>query len=420
MKTAGIIAEYNPFHNGHAYHIAETRRQTGADFCLVVMSGNFVQRGAPALLDKYTRTRMALEAGADLVIELPAVAALSSAESFACGAVTLLASLGAVTDLSFGAEIKNDADAALLASAAALFAEEPDAYRELLAAHLKKGCSFPAARSAAAKEYFLSQGNDLSGRETLLEGPNNILAVEYLKTIRRYHYDLAPCLIPRAGSTYHEQDMQADFPSASAIRGYLLQNEALPASDPLRRTVPASVFEILSDPDIRRRFLCEDDFSSLLFYALTEHAHDLDRFGEKNRDLTLRLQNHLESFASWSRFASLLKTKNRTYTAISRHLAHILLGIRGKDLALAADCRFAPYARVLGFRENAAQLLSAVCAQSRIPVITNLSRQADSLTGEQRSLLETDLRAGELYSRVCYEKTGILTKNEYRQPMICV
>ncbi|MCD7982052.1 MAG: nucleotidyltransferase family protein [Clostridiales bacterium] len=232
MKTAGIIAEYNPFHNGHEYHIAETRRRTGADYVIAAISGDFVQRGAPALLSKYDRARMALQNGADLVFELPVTTALSSAEGFAAGGVSLLSGLGVVDILSCGCE-SADADPALFTDIASVLADEPETFRKSLSLHLKKGLSFPRARELAVSEYlngeFFSgirrsgntQNEDVSesshtdvspGLHRLLSEPNNILALEYAKAIRKSGSPMGICMIPRQGKPYHSEDFSDPCP----------------------------------------------------------------------------------------------------------------------------------------------------------------------------------------------------------------
>lgn len=449
MKVTGIIAEYNPFHSGHQYHIEETKKRTKADYIVAVMSGNFVQRGAPAILNKYERTRMALENGIDLVIELPIAAALSSAEGFAMGGVCLLHKLGVVTDISFGAEISSVADTDTLRLAAELFASEPADFQSLLSSFLKQGYNFPSARMMAARAYL--KVHHPAGREisALLSSPNNILAIEYLKAIKRYRCSLCPCIIPREGNGYHDQNLGNGFASASAIRNALLDNSSIlftertappdngstlfaektvsPDNDsilftekaaPLAEMVPASVYQTLYRSSSENEFLQEDDFSDMLFYALSEHASALGNFGFPNTDFSLRVKHTLEQFETWTQFAGKLKTKNQTYTAISRYLAQVLLGITREHMALAGEFQYAPYARILGFHKSAAPLLKAICRESRIPVITRLAKQQDSLSSNQNLLLDLDIHASDLYNRMLFTKSGKKILSDYRQPLI--
>lgn len=449
MKVAGIIAEYNPFHNGHAYHIEETRKRTNADYIIAVMSGNFVQRGAPAILNKYGRARMALENGIDLVIELPVTAALSSAEGFAVGGVSLLAGLGVVTDISFGAEVSALKDVDTLRSAARLFATEPAKFQTTLSFYLKQGYNFPAARTMAFQDYSDTQQPPKAEFSKLLSSPNNILAVEYLKAIEKYRYPLSPCVVSRMGSGYHEQGLGNQFASASAIRKFLLSDD--PISDARTKQLPhthmpdailhTSVSEHVPDttrmasisehvPDSVCLALAsaldthclsqENDFSDMLFYALTEHAREMELYGSPNTDFSLRLGNMLEQFETWTQFALTLKSKNQTYTAISRYLAHVLLGITREDMTLAAQFRFAPYARVLGFKKASAPLIKEIQKKSRIPVITRLARERELLSPDQQRLIDLDIRASEIYNRAVFSRSSQKIRSDYRQPLIYI
>lgn len=219
MKIIGIIAEYNPFHNGHAYQITTIRERTGADFVIVAMSGDFVQRGAPAILDKYARAQMALSCGADLVLELPALWATASAEHFAMAGVTLFEKMGLVDGICFGAETDN---LPLLTAIADILADEPEAYRTLLASYLKTGAAFPKARASALADFVAMHEMHLTDDlHEVLSSPNNILAIEYLKALRRRHSSMTPYLIRREGSGYHDTAL-APTASATGIREALL------------------------------------------------------------------------------------------------------------------------------------------------------------------------------------------------------
>ncbi|MCD8152859.1 MAG: nucleotidyltransferase family protein [Clostridiales bacterium] len=458
MKTAGIIAEYNPFHNGHQFHIEETRRRTGADYVIVVMSGDFVQRGAPAILNKYDRADMALCHGADLVVELPVTAALSSAEGFAMGGISLLDRLGVVDVVSCGCE-NADADSGLFEKVTALLADEPEEYRHLLASYTREGFTFPKAREMAAEQYLR---NEIGGAETestssvrqLLSGPNNILALEYAKAIRKRNSSLALCMIPRQGSAYHDANLSDGYCSATAIRHYLFSDSIcntsrtrilpstdifeLPLStrqdkteekftscapnymtdDQLAHCTPTDIANVLQHAASNRRCLCENDFSDLLFYALTEKKERLSCFGPDNSGLAFRTENLLENFESWTSFAALLKTKNQTYTAVSRYLAQVLLDITKEDLQLSASCSHAPFVRVLGFRREAAPLLKAMQSQADIPILTQLAKNGEKLNAGQNRLLDLTLRSSEIYKRILFTCSGSRLKSEYRQPML--
>jgi len=474
MKTAGIIAEYNPFHSGHQYHIEETRRRTGADYVIAVISGDFVQRGAPALISKYDRARMALLHGADLVFVLPTTSALSSAEGFAAGGVSLLSGLGVVDVLSFGCE-SAASDPELFQNIAALLADEPEDFQKKLSHHLKKGMSFPKARELAVVEYLRNHtsakhltltesGSDIRSRiglspeisicstdalaehsnripdedrETdirrLLSEPNNILALEYVKAIIKYDSSLDLCMIPRQGNSYHSTGISGPFfSSAAAIRNHLLSHTDLRTRDfnsrdtglcawsGLRSSVPPTIFQMLQSADRTNSFLSENDFSVLLHYSLTTNRDHLDTFGSGNPELAHRAANLLEGFENWTQFADLLKSKNQTRTAISRYLTHILLQICREDFELAATYARAPYARLLGFRTSAAPLLKSIRNHADIPVLTQLAPDAASLNEGRRHLLDLDIRSAEICKHILYTKSGCRLKSEYRQSTICL
>ena len=219
MKTAGIIAEYNPFHTGHKYQIDHVKGTLSADYVVIAMSGDFVQRGTPALLSKYVRAEMALRAGADLVLELPVSCATASAELFARSGVQLLDGLGVVDTLCFGSEC---GDTEILMKLAGILVEEPEEFKSALRRNLKEGMTFPKARSLALGEVL--PGNESEKYQQVLSSPNNILGIEYCKAILRENSSIVPTAIKREGNDYHENSLFTDsFPSASAIRNAVLQ-----------------------------------------------------------------------------------------------------------------------------------------------------------------------------------------------------
>ncbi len=455
MKTAGIIAEYNPFHNGHQFHIEETRRRTGADYVIAVISGSFVQRGAPALLSKYDRARMALLHGADLVFELPAAAALSSAEGFATGGVTLLAGLGVVDTISCGCE-SADADPQLFSRIVSLLAAEPEEYRQALSDSLKDGNSYPAAREAAVRAC-LERGGPKSGDGSpqaedpashtdsptaqadsptaqagspaaksdelgrLLSLPNNILALEYARALRKNGGTVSLCLIPRRGSAHHGEEFSGEYASASAIRSLLFGEIAAGGiSSELGRVVPPDIRDFLLQAKKENRLLREDDFSDVLHYALTERLDRLGDFGPERSDLSNRTARLAEQFTDWTSFAGLLKTKNQTYTAVSRYLAQILLDIRRDDMALAAEYDFAPCARLLGFRKEASPVLKSIRSNASLPVLTRLAREYPALEESQRRLMSFDIQASAVYRQILQSRSGCKIKSEFRQPVLTI
>ena len=402
MKVAGIIAEYNPFHKGHKYQLDRLRELAGPDYIIVAMSGDFLQRGTPALMDKYTRARMSLLQGADLILELPACYATSSAESFARGGILLLAATGLTDMLCFGAESD---DLNRLKNLARLLNREPDWYRSALLSSLKKGRSFPAARAEALPEY-----------ADLLNQPNNILAVEYLKAMEDLAPAMEPLLIQRAGSGYHDTDITAPLASASAIREKLLHNDLTDWSA-LADALPESSLKIMQEYEKDSAFLQEDDFSQLLHYCLLrETKESLTGYLDMTEDLANRIDSRKKEFTSWSSFCQLCNTKDTTYARISRALTHILLNIRAKDQKPDA----LPYLRVLGFRRSAAPLLTQLKSCAKAPIITSPAAAEEQLTAQGLAMLHTDIHASDLYRCIATNKTGRAYPNEYQRKLLIV
>lgn len=411
IKTAGIIAEYNPFHNGHQYQIEEIRRQTGADFVIVAMSGDFVQRGEPAIFDKYTRTRMALCGGADLVVELPALFATSSAEDFAACGVSLLSSLG--TDfLCFGSESGNLSH---LQKAAEILSEESAIWQSLLQTYLKQGETYPSARSLAVAEL---TGDP--GLSTLLATPNNILAVEYLKALKQQGSSMIPVTIRRRGCGYHDTEFSGPYASASAIRLLLSQSAVLESTETLRMQIPPAVFEALLEEGALTKPVFPDDLSELLQFRLlsaVQRQEDLSRFLDFSSDLAARLTRQVLHFAPFSEQILQLKTKGYTYTRISRALLHLLLDITKEQSSQAKSLGYAPYARILGFKKSAGPLLSHLRRQSRIPLITKTADAKKLLSPEAMKVLETDFYVSHIYQSLLASH-GRLMRNEYTKSVI--
>lgn len=249
MNFLGVIAEYNPFHNGHQYHLQKSKALTSTDGVICVMSGNFLQRGEPALLDKWERTKMALSGGVDLVIELPMPYALRSAEFFAYGGVSLLDATGVVSHLSFGSESGELEKLNLIAK---IFATEPTELDNFIGFYLDKGLSYPSARTQALIDYIKETKIDLKITQTELESltsnPNNILGLEYLKAIHRLDSKLKPITISRKAASFHETSIHGNIASATAIRKNLLQKtqDNLPFDEELLNTIPLSSQTILN------------------------------------------------------------------------------------------------------------------------------------------------------------------------------
>lgn len=415
MKLTGIIAEYNPFHAGHEYHIRQSRELTGSDFCVVVMSGDFVQRGEPAVYSKYLRTRMALLGGADLVVEMPSAFAVSSAEDFAACGVALLSSLGAVDTLCFGSEAGSIHD---IQAAAALLAEESPGFSKLLALGLKQGLSWPQARNRAFVEITQKTHGLFPGRERLdrlLGSPNNLLGIEYCKAIIRRGSALKPVTLKRRGRGYHDQDLSQGQASASALRRLLTDRdkgqEALLAAQ-----VPAQVLPIYG----REPAVTAGDFSGLLNHVLltlSQEGKDLSLYADLSAEMASRLNARLLEYGAWEDRIRQLKTRQYTYTRVSRALLHLLLGITDSQVWEYKNAGYAPYARILGFKEASKELLSYLKKQSSIPLITKTADIPRILTGTALSMINRDIYSTHVRQSVLAHSHGYRARNEFTQPL---
>lgn len=406
FSTVGIIAEYNPFHNGHRHHIREARRLTGADYAAVVMSGDFVQRGTPAIYDKYTRAAMALHAGADLVIEMPAAFATGSAEDFAGCGVALLDRLLAVDTLCFGSEC---GDINSLMQIADILAHEPEDYTARLKEQMRQGKTFPEARLSAL---FPLLPTALC--EILLE-PNNILGIEYCKALIRRDSPIKPITIAREGSGYHDPlGISEGFSSATGLRKAMELHQSL---EPLRNEVPDEVFHLIKD----KRFLMPADFTSTLnttLLRLTESSEPLSDYADVSGEMEGRIRNMVLDTCSFEERAFQLKTRQYTHTRASRALLHLMLGIKKADTTFWREHDYSPYARVLGFRKEAAPLLKKIKQAQGLPLITKTADAKQILSPEDYSLLKQDFYCSHLYRSVWTSRYGETLPNEFNHPLV--
>ena len=427
MKIVGLITEYNPFHNGHLYHIEKAKEITGADFVIVVMSGNYVQRGAPAIMPKHLRAEVALEAGVDILMELPVCYAVGSAEYFAAGAIDLLEQLGCVDSICFGSEC---GDYGLLARIAHILADEPEGYKQSLKEALKTGRSFPLARQIALKEYLQDDTLDL-----VLEQPNNILGIEYIKALYQRHSSMKSYTIKRMVSGYHDSDLSSSYSSASAIRRLLsftsqsvmLEKDGM-FDEPsmtevlsrLEGQVPPSCIRMLEETHHSRYPVYTNDFSLLLKYRLlTETRQTLTTYLDISEELANRIINNANDFISFDQFSDQLKTRDMTLSRICRCLFHILLNIRTEDLLAYQQAGYCQYARILGFRKDARRLLTLLKNSSNVPLITKLT-QTEKLSATGLSMLKTDISAANLYESLITNKYKMPFINEYQQQILTI
>lgn len=410
MKTVGIIAEYNPFHNGHKYHIEQARKITGADTVIVIMSGNFVQRGEPAILNKWKRAESALHHGADLIVELPTYYALSSAEMFAFGSISILDHLE-VDTIVFGSE---HGEISPFYEVAKALIELDNKHIHQLQKLMKDGHSFPTARALLLKKLY-----DFSKEELdLLNTPNNILGVEYIKAILMMNSNIKADTIKRKGSHYHSSNIDETIASATAIRQFLLEktthNTSLSAEDylHLKRQVPAKTYEHIENS----HFASGDSvFSSLRYKLMISNANQLEKIHDIREGIEYKILNSFGNSTSYNDLITKCKSKRYTYTRLSRIMMKILLGIQNKDVGYAKNADRPDYARTLGFTPAGAQFLGSVRKQENIQLVTNLKNYRATSDNSQK-MLSMDILATNIYSE--FDKDIRYGEDYYRQPHV--
>ena len=427
MKIVGLITEYNPFHAGHLYHMQQARKLTGADYCVVLMSGSFVQRGEPAIFDKYLRTKTALLAGADLVLEIPAAFSTASAHEFAAYGVALLSAIG-VDAVVFGSEC---GQIEILKQAAYALNHESAEFQERLRKGLKAGLTYPQARAKALGETQAGgtrvenvedfhANTDVSNSHiwsSILNSPNNILGIEYLRAAEDLHSPMEFYTISREGSGYHEDTLaDANFPSASAIRG-IIRNSLSKDKDLL--DILASHLPAVTHPAYTGAVpVFVDDFSGLLNATVLQMQATFS-IADLSPELAARLTKPPYFPLSFEERIQALKTRQLTYTRVSRALLHLVLGMREEDISRWKDEGYALYARILGFRRQSSPLLSCLHKKSSIPLITKMADAAQSLAPSALALLEQEVYASHLYQTVRMKRSGVF-QNEYTEGLVFV
>jgi len=371
----------------------ESKKATNSQYSITVMSGSFLQRGEPALVDKWTRAKMAIDSGVDLVIELPTIYSCQSAEFFAYGAVSTLNSLGVVDFLSFGSE---NGDIKLITYIADVLLEEPEFYKNHLRSLLNIGNSFPKARNLALKEYFKAIGfQQYTIVDELLSNPNNILAIEYVKALKKINSKITPFAIKRIRSHYNSKDLTGSISSATAIREEIFKNRSLQT---IIHTSPSQTIDYLNE-FLKRfgMFNSIDNFTQIILYLLRSNS-------TRNISEILDIENGLENriiscgskYNSLSRILDCINTKRYTYTRLQRILIHLLLGIN-KDTFLRMHSYGPQYIRILGINKKGIELLSKIKDSSKLPIITKFSsfKKSDNLI--LKEMIEIDKRATDVY-----------------------
>lgn len=403
MKAVGLVTEYNPFHNGHLYHLNKAMELTGADISVAVMSGDFVQRGELAVLDKYTRASMALNSGVNLVVELPVNYAVSSAESFAAGALKVLNYIKA-DSIAFGSE---SGDIEKLSKLAHILCDNEDTLYKEISKYIANGISYAAARQKVVEK--------LTDKDTaaMLTSSNNILAVEYLKAIIKNNYAIKPYTVQRQGDAYNDTDIRSDYASATALRGNL-------KADNISKYIPVKAGLILSS---NTNYIYPDDITEALFTRLLDilfaSSYDKNVFIENvmqypdvSKEIAGRLYksamdmitravpqgsgSKCDGVFSFGSLCEHIKTKEVPLSRIKRVLVRITLGLDKKHMQKYTD---EPYIRVLGFDKKGQEYLSYIRKIVEVPLITK--------TADYKEMLLDDIHAANIYNMIVAGKYGI-------------
>ncbi len=384
-KILAIIAEYNPFHNGHLYQLQKSKKDLNPDYSICIMSGNFVQRGDTSLVDKWSKTEMALKSGFDLVIELPVVYSISSAENFAEGSIKILDAFDNVT-LSFGSECGN---IDILNDIADVLYNEPKEYGTILTHELSKGLSYPKARENALLLYL----NDVRKYANVLSNPNNILGIEYLKAIKKLNSRVIPYTVKRIDSGYHSLKTKDRLASATAIR------ELLKNKEDVKKLLPLSSYEIL------QRNINHGKMINNISIFEKEIIYTLRKMSVKEianlQDVTEGLENVIKQAANTSNnledLIDKIKSKRYTRSRIQRILLYALLDITKKDIKTSYKVK--PYIRILGISNKGKLLLSQISNNPKYPVITSVKKFIDTNNNKTlNTMLEKDILASNIYT----------------------
>ena len=388
-KVLGIIAEYNPFHNGHLYHLEKAKQDTGSSYTVAVMSGNFTQRGSASLMDKWSKAESAIRCGVDLVIELPVLYAISSAENFAEGAIRILDSLKVVDYVSFGTETS---DISVLDKFADVLYHEPKKYKTLLSHELAKGLSFPKARENALMMYL----NDIRKYANVLSSPNNILGIEYLKALKKLKSDIEPYAVTRYEVGYNDLSYTGNIASSTAIRNMIKNNGFNALSnlmpEPSYTTLIKNIKEGHIIPDI-------SVFEKEIIYVLRKmDVSEIAELPDVSEGLEFAIKNAANSCNSVLEFLNIIKSKRYTSTRLQRILLYALLGITKKDMALSKKVQ--PYVRVLGLNKKGKFLISEIAkANPKLEIVTSVKRFSDESSNKNlQVLLDKDIWATNVYT----------------------
>ncbi|MGG7077443.1 nucleotidyltransferase [Clostridium sardiniense] len=381
MNLTGIITEYNPFHLGHKYHLTKAIEDTNADGIVSVMSGNFMQRGNPAIIDKYNRAKMAVLNGVDLVLELPLVYSLSSAENFAYGGVKLLNSLNCINNIYFGSESGKIED---LVSIAQILKDEPQDYRDSLKIELDKGLPFHTARVNALNSILLS-----SNISEILSNSNNILAIEYIKALLKLNSDIKPFTLKREGSNYNDISLNKTFSSATSIRETLKDNFDI---NIIKNSIPTESLKVINELNEKNyNFVFEESLFPFLKYKLLTNGESIKSIADVSEGLDNKILKEIINCNSLKDLILKSKSKRYTYTRISRILSKVFIGFENFPIEEIQTSDIT-YIRPLAFNEKGAKILKSIKENSEINILTKFPRHISN------NMLQLDLQGTKAYS----------------------
>ncbi|CEP81671.1 nucleotidyltransferase [Paraclostridium sordellii] len=408
MKITGLVVEYNPFHNGHLHHLKRSMELTNATHSIAVMSGNFLQRGEPALFDKFKRAEIAVSNGVDLVVELPTLFACQSAEFFAHGAVSLLNSLNCIDSICFGSE---EGNIDLLLEISKILIDEPDEFKFILKEKLDEGILFATARSTALYEY-ISRNNILNLKEEklhdILSSSNNILGIEYIKSLLKHKSSIVPYTITRIQSSYNSHKISSNICSATAIRESLRKGNSL---SEISSVVPLETLNLISK-HIDNGF--NPMFDEFYFDVIRELvARDFDKLSDYfdiNEGIENKIYKSIFLTSNLSELQQSIKSKRYTLTKVKRMLNNILLGITKEDMNLVKDINQLPYIRVLAFNDKGREILKKIKLNSDINIINKFSNINFNNGPIFETLIKYDIKSTNIYNLLYYKSNSKLLK----------
>ena len=401
MKIVGLVVEYNPFHNGHLYHLNKSKEVTNATHSIAVMSGNFLQRGEPALFDKYTRAQIAVSNGVDLVVELPSLFACQSAEIFSHGAVTLLNSLNCIDSICFGSE---EGDIQILYQIASILTNEPIQFKNILKAYLDEGLLFAVARSKALYDY-ISSNNLLDIPEeklnTILNSSNNILGIEYIKSLIRLNSNIKPYTITRIKSEYNSEIISSNICSATAIRKVLKDSCELSA---ISNVVPYHTLYAIEN-SIKKEFnpMFDEYYFDIIKQIIVRDINNLNSYFDVNEGIENKIYKSVFTSNSLDSLQQDIKSKRYTLTRVKRILNNILLGITKEDMNKVKSISYIPYVRVLAFNDKGREIIKQIKLNSDICIVNkfaNIDFNSDDLF---KTLINYDIKASNIYNLIYYK-----------------